>query len=120
MRGREIVSTLEKRRSDEHRFVKWWRKENDFADYDLIERFMDNTASSEEIDGLDLLTMDEMWQELKRIGGGRINLIRDRSGDVVEWERLDEKGKHMDVCVYTPETIMEIFDAETRGNPICS
>lgn len=116
MRGREILKTVEQLRNDEHCFVKWWRKENDFADYDLIDRFAATAAPSEEIDGLDLLTLDEMWNEVKRIGGNRIKLVHELKGDTVEWDHL---GK-TEVCVYTPETVLHIFDAETRGNPICS
>ena len=36
MRGREIVAALNERRTEQHCFVKWWRKEEDFLDYDLI------------------------------------------------------------------------------------
>ncbi len=116
MRGREIYSRLDKIRTDEHRFVKWWRKENDFLDYDLIDRFVNNASTSEEIDGFELLTMDEMWNEVKRVGGSRVKLLRDSKGDLVEWLH---KG-NTERCVYTPETVMQIFDVETKGNPICS
>lgn len=118
MRGREIYSTLEKLRTDEHRFVKWWRKENDFLDYDLIDRFVKNADSSEEIDGLDLLTSEEMWQEVKRVCGSRINLRHETKGDLVEWIHEGKSGRQTEVCVYTPETVMHIYDVETRGNPI--
>lgn len=123
MRGLEIYSRLEKIRTDEHRFVKWWRKENDFLDYDLIDRFVDNASTSEEIDGLELLTMDEMWNEVKRVStvsGSRVTLLHDSKGDMVEWLHKGKNGLHTEVCVYTPETIMQIFDVETKGNPICS
>jgi hypothetical protein len=118
MRGREIYSTLSSLRTDEHRFVNWWRKENDFLDYDLIDRFIDNAETSEEIDGFSLLTMEEMWDEVKRIGGNRVNVLHDAKGDQVEWLHSDKSGLHKEVCVYTPETVMHIFDVETRGNPV--
>lgn len=118
MRGREIYSTLEGQRTSEHRFVKWWRKENDFLDYDLIERFVANAETSEEIDGFDLLTMDEMWDEVKRTCGSRVKLVREAKGDHLEWEHVGKDGKQKEVCVFTPETLMHIFDVETRGNPV--
>jgi len=120
MRGREIYSMLEQQRTKEHRFVKWWRKENDFLDYDLIDRFVANADTSEEIDGFDLLTMDEMWDAVKRIAGPRIRLVHEAKADLVEWEHAGKNGRHREVCIYTPETVMHIFDVETRGNPICS
>ena len=35
MRGREIITALDHRRNENHCFVKWWRKEADFLDFDL-------------------------------------------------------------------------------------
>ena len=118
MKGSEIFTVLKERRNDDHRFVKWWRKEEDFLDYDLIDRFENSLSSSEEIGGVDLLTMDEMWNELKRVGGTRVKLIHDTSGDKVEWVHQGKTGAHKEVCVYCPETLLTIYDVETRGNPV--
>lgn len=118
MTGREILNMLKERRTDDHCFVKWWRKEEDFLDFDLLDRFENNLSSSEEIGGVDLLTMDEMWDELKRIGGERVNLVRDKAGDTVEWVHEGKQGVHKEVCIYCPETLLTIYDVETRGNPV--
>lgn len=118
MKGYEIYSAVEKLKTDDHCFVKWWRKENDFLDYDLIDRFVKNAETSEEIGGFDLLTLDEMWDEVKRVSGTRVKLLRESKGDTVEWVHTGKTGTHTEVCVYCPETLMNIFDVETRGNPI--
>jgi hypothetical protein len=118
MKGREIFSKIEQLKTAEHRFVKWWRKENDFLDYDLINRYLDNLGSSEEIEGFDLLTLDEMWDEVMRVCGSRVRLERDRKGDLVEWTHSGANGTKTEVCVYTPETVMKIYDVETKGNPV--
>ncbi len=120
MRGREIIATLNERKSDEHRFVKWWRKEEDFLDYDLLDRFVENTGGTDEIGGIDLLTMDDMWNEVRRIGGSRVKLVHDPSGDKVMWSHKGKTGVRTNVCTFTPETLMEIYDVETRGNPVDS
>lgn len=120
MRGREIIATLNERRSGEHRFVKWWRKESDFLDYDLVDRFVDNSGGIEEIGGIDLLTMEDMWNEVKRVGGTRVELLHDADGDKVKWTHSGKTGVRTNVCMYTPETLMEIFDVETKGNPVDS
>jgi hypothetical protein len=120
MRGREIVAALNERRTEKHCFVKWWRKEEDFLDYDLIDRFVENTGGTEEIGGIDLLTMDEMWNEVRRIGGTRVTLLHNENGDRVEWVHEGKTGLRTNVCAFTPETLMEIFDVETRGNPVDS
>lgn len=120
MRGPEIIKALDTRRNDNHHFVKWWRKEEDFLDYDLIDRFVDNVSSGEEIGGLDLLTMDDMWHEIERVCGTRVGRVLDASGDRVEWLHHGKAGATSHVCAYTPEALMEIFDIETRGNPVDS
>ena len=118
MRESEILKMIEERRNENHHFVKWWRKEDDFFDYDLIERFKENAGSNKELGGIDLLTMDDMWNELKRIAGARVKLMHDTSGQSVEWVHTGKAGTKTQVCTYTPETLMTIFDVETKGNPV--
>lgn len=120
MRGWEIENVLKERKTLDHQFVKWWRKEEDFLDYDLIDRFLKNLSATEEIGGVDLLTMDDMWNELKRVGGTRVKLLHDKSGDQVEWVHEGKAGVKKEVCVYCPETLLTIYDVETRGNPVDS
>jgi len=120
MRGREIIAAIKERQSEEHRFVKWWRKEEDFLDYDLIDRFVENTGGSEEIGGVDLLTMDDMWDEVRRVGGTRVTLLHDADGDKVKWVHSGKTGVRTNVCAFTPDTLMEIYDIETKGNPVDS
>ena len=38
MLGREIERMLKADTSGHYQFVKWWRKENDFLDYDLVDK----------------------------------------------------------------------------------
>ena len=120
MRAHDIIKTLEERRDANYRFVKCWRKEEDFLDYDLIDRFLENTKGTEEFGGIDLLTMDDMWNEVRRIGGTRVKLLHDKNGDKVEWVHKGKTGLKTNVCAFTPETLMEIFDVETKGNPVDS
>jgi hypothetical protein len=114
----EILKTIGERRNENHRFVKWWRNESDFLDYDLIEKFVEDAGSNKELGGFDLLTMDDMWNELKRIAGTRVKLVHDATGDNVEWVYQAKSGTKIQVCAYTPETLMTIFDVETKGNPV--
>ena len=102
------------------RFVKWWRKEEDFLDYDLLDRFMTNSSEEEEIGGIELLTMDDMWHEVERVSGTRVKLVHTGSRDRVEWVHKGKSGIHAEVCDYTPETLMTIYDVETGGNPVDS
>ena len=120
MRGHDAVVTLNERRTDKHFFVKWWRKEEDFLDYDLIDRFVENTRGTEEIGGIDLLTMDDMWNEVRRVGGSRVTLLHGTGGDSVEWVHKGKSGIRKNTCAFTPETLMQIFDIETKGNAVDS
>jgi hypothetical protein len=120
VRGREILETLDKRQAENHRFVKWWRKEEDFLDYDLIDRFRAESSENEEIGGIELLTMDDMWREVERVVGGRVKLVQMKTGRSVEWAHKGKDGLRTEVCAFTPETLLTIFDAETRGNPVDS
>jgi hypothetical protein len=120
MKGHDIIKTLNEQRTEKHCFVKWWRKEEDFLDYDLIDRFVENTGGTEEIGGIDLLTMDDMWNEVRRIGGPRVTLLHNENGDRVEWVYKGKTGLHTNSCAFTPETLMQIYDVETRGNPVDS
>lgn len=118
MKEYEMLKMIEERRNENHRFVKLWRKENDFVDYDLLESFIENAGSNKELGGIELLTMDEMWNELKRLAGTRVKLVQDNTGDKVEWVHQGKSGTKTQVCDYTPETLMTIFDVETKGNPV--
>lgn len=120
MRGRDIITRLNELRSDEHIFIKWWRKEEDFLDFDLIDRFVEGVGGSEEIGGIELLTMDDMWNEVSRVGGTRVIRLHDGNGDKVTWIHEGKAGLKSNVCPYTPETLMEIYDVETKGNPVDS
>ena len=99
MKKKEIEKILKAEMSKNPCFIKWCRKENDFLDYDLIDRFMAQLSSNEEFEGVELMTMDEMWQEVQRTCGTRVKLVHEKSGDKVEWEHLGKTGMHKEVCV---------------------
>jgi len=120
MKGTDIRKVLDNQLNADHRFVKWWRKENDFLDYDLVDRFVKNTPASVEIGGLDLLTMDDMWNEVKRVGGNRVKLLHEPSGDKIAWEVKGKKRPRTKICKYTPQALMTIFDKESNCNPVDS
>ncbi|KAB0668700.1 hypothetical protein F6V30_15285 [Oryzomonas sagensis] len=120
MKGREILATVRERATTDHCFVKWWRKEEDFLDYELLDRFLEHATESEEIGGLQLLTMNEMRDEVKRVGGTRVKFIHEASGDKIEWVHRAKEGVRTHICAYTPEALMTIFDVETHGNAVDS
>jgi hypothetical protein len=114
----EMLKIIEEQRNENHHFVKLWRKENDFVDFELIERFKEEAGSNMDMGGIELLTMEDMWNEVKRLVGTRVKLIHDVTGDNVEWVHEGKTGTVTNICGYTPETLMTIFDVETKGNPV--
>ncbi|SNB45304.1 hypothetical protein [Geobacter sp. DSM 9736] len=119
MKGYEITRELRERRTGNDQFIKWWRKENDFLDYDLIDRFTTNFRDSEEIYGFDLLDTEEMWNEVKKICGNRVTRITRDGSDYLSWQP-PRPGKQRQECLFTPQSLINIFDAETKGNPVDS
>ncbi|MBT1073341.1 hypothetical protein [Pelotalea chapellei] len=119
MTERDAVQLIEERRTKNHCFVKWWRNEEDFLDYELIDHFVENAGQGREIAGFEMLTMDEMWNELKRMGA-RVRLLEHPEGSKIEWLHEGRSGVSTKVCDYLPQSLMAIFDVETRGNPVDS
>ena len=118
MKGYEITRELKERRSGSDTFIKWWRKENDFLDYDLIDRYVSNFKDSEEISGFELLSFDDMWHEVKRICGDRITRTGSDGSEQISWQ--PPGGKQVQECPFTPQSLINIYDRETKGNPVDS
>ena len=118
MTGRDVLKKIKEGRAEDHLFIKWNRKENDFADFDLIDRFVENLSGSEEFETVDFLTSDEMWRELKRVSGERVRINKTKTGDYVEWQHNGKNGETTQCCQFTADTLMTIFDVETRGDAI--
>jgi hypothetical protein len=115
MKGYEIIKQIKEQRMPDHLFIKWWRKENDFLDYDLLDRFVNNYDDSHEISGFELLGIEPMWQELQRICGDRVAKTKKDGAELLAWER--ETGERQE-CMFTPQSLITVFDVETKGNPV--
>ncbi len=61
MKSRQIIQDLEKGKLEGKEFIKWWRKENDFVDYELVDNYLKNSKTEHEIENYELLNMEEMW-----------------------------------------------------------
>jgi hypothetical protein len=113
MTGREIVEQINAQRSAEDAFIKWWRREEDWLDYDLIDRFVANVQEDETIDGFELVGVDEIWEELRRLSGKRVEKVKRGGEELLIWQR--ENGEKRE-CLFTPQNLLDLFDAETGGN----
>ena len=115
MTGKEVMQQIAETRSGDHQFIKWWRKEEDWLDFDVIDTFVVNTRDDEEIGGFTLLGAKEMWDYLEKVAPGRVTKTQMGGNDLIAWRK--KSGEELQ-CAYTPQALIDIFDAETQGNYI--
>ena len=120
MTGYEIRKDLRHARGGERCFIKWWRKENDFVDYELVDTFLANLKPEHEFAGFELLTAEQMWEELHRREPRRVMLGHRRGETVIRWQHMAEDGTmREDILPFDPRAIMTVFDGETHGDTLC-
>jgi len=117
MNSEEIRAEINRRKSESTRFIRWWRKENDFVDFELLNKFLDRLGHSEEFAGFELLDTEEMWQALMKACPSCARRENRSRGAVIVWQAEGGRGDTVELP-YTAESIMTIFDAETRGNTL--
>ncbi len=120
MRGSEILRAIDSRPLTGQEFIRWWRRENDFADYELIDDFRERVDGTQEFEGFELLDLEGMWKELVRLSPDPLSRQkRTKGGDVIIWKHRDADGRMTEeTCPFNAETVMKIFDAETRGDTL--
>ena len=119
MTGGEILGRLETERQNQHKFIKWWRIENDFADFELIDTFVGGVDKNQVFAGYELLDMEQMWNLLKTRAPARVNREERNHADVIVWEHHTKKGEvKEEICPFIPKSLMTIMEVETRGNVI--
>jgi len=119
MTGREIEKEIRAGRTSNQLFVKWWRKENDFIDCELVDTFLASVGSGDEFEGYELLTMDQMWEALKGFDPKGVSRGEKEGQEVIYWEQTLADGTTKNrICPYTPDSLISIYDAVTKGNPV--
>jgi hypothetical protein len=120
MQGYELVKKIERERGShpERVFIKWWRKEEDFVDFDLVERFLANLDYSAELGGYDLIDQDEMWRTIEARCRGRVSKVQRDGHWVLLWTPPKNAEVEERLAEYpnTPESMLKILDAETNYN----
>lgn len=118
MKGTEIAREIEQRQDASLCFIRWFRKENDFVDYELTERFLRDANVEKEYAGYELLNIEQMWQRVKNLDPKHLHReTRTRGGEVIVWERPEVEGPgRTQTCPFIPDSLMTIFNVLTRGN----
>ena len=121
MQGYELVKKIEKERTEhpENVFIKWWRKEEDWIDFDLVSRFLENLDYGSEFGGFDLIGLDEMWGAIEKRCEGRASKVQREDGQWV-LHYTAPKGVEVEESLpeypYSPESLLKILDMETNFN----
>jgi hypothetical protein len=121
MQGYELVKKIEKEKEKHPKnvFIKWWRKEEDFIDFDLLARFLENLNYGADIGGFELIDQDEMWRTLEIRCKGRASRVQRDNGEYLllwtppEGAEVEEK---LQEYPYTPESLLKILDIESDYN----
>ena len=120
MQGYQLVKKIQTERSShpEQVFIKWWRKEEDFVDFDLVSRFLENLDYGAEIEGFEMIDQHEMWEIIESRCKGRISKVKRDGRWVLLW--TPPKGAELDDKLpeypYTPEALLKILDIESNYN----
>lgn len=117
MEGPKVLQEVDRQRAPTHTFIKWWRREHDFLNFELLERFEEEIRDDriKWLEGFELLDTEEMWRELKDRFPERVFREKRTKGEFLVWHRKEGETRE---CFFTPENIMTVFDVETRGNVI--
>lgn len=119
MTGKELLQQVEQQKKESHCFIKWWRKENDFVDIELMDMFCDSVKEDEQFGGFELLDMEQLWRIVEKQCQGRVRREVQNWNEIIVWERMDKTGAKRSIqCFFAPEFLAQVFDVETRGNYI--
>lgn len=120
MQGHELLKRIQRDRNahPERVFIKWWRKEEDFIDFDLVARFMETLNYGSEIGGYELIDQDEMWRVIESRCGDRVSKVQRDGRWVVLWSppKGAEVEERLPEYPNTPETLLKIVDVESNYN----
>ncbi|HKI51508.1 MAG TPA: hypothetical protein VJ995_05495 [Geothermobacteraceae bacterium] len=118
MTGEEIRTAINLQLDNDTQFIKWWRKENDFVDYELIDKFLGRLEEGQTFSGFELLDLDQMLEVMQRWPSVRVTLEHRTHGDFIHWEHQEHGRATVEELPYSAASLMHIFDRETRGDTI--
>jgi hypothetical protein len=122
MQGYELVKEIEKvsKAHPDRIFIKWWRKEEDFIDFDLVSRFLENLNYASNIDGFELIDQEEMWKTVESRSKGKVSKVQRNGNWMLLWSPpegadVEDRVKCTE-CAYSPDMLLKILDAITNDN----
>jgi hypothetical protein len=121
MQGYELVKRVQKERTKHPNniFIKWWRKEEDWIDFDLVSRFVETLNYGDDFGGFALIDEAEMWRTLEQRCGSRLSKVQREGKWVLLYKppkgaEIEEKLPPEFPC--NPDSMLKILDIETGGD----
>ena len=111
MTGNEVLKQIKAENDPTRCFIKWWRKDNDFVDFELVNIFIEKVKPSDIFDGFELLSLEQMWNILTDLDPDKLTRTRKGDNEVIEWVWTDKEGKEKaNTYPFTPEVVMSILN----------
>jgi hypothetical protein len=121
MKGYDLEKRIQKERQKhpDNIFIKTWRKEEDWIDFDLVARFLETLDYSQDFGGFSLIDEQEMWQTLQNRCGSRLSKVQREGKWVLQYK--PPKGAEIEEKLppefpYSPDSLLRILEVETQGN----
>jgi hypothetical protein len=112
----DFLKVIEQGKKEGKEFIKWWRKENDFVDFELIDRYLQTEDARHDFENFDLLDIEEMWEILKEQVPGELYHRVATKSDTIEWQRIGKDGeKHTYVCHLMPTRLCRFSMQKPKG-----
>ena len=97
-------------------FVKCWRKEDDFSDYEEIDVFLENLDPHHEFEGVELLNMEQMWEVIHRMNPKHLSRGMQSGEDVILWERPNKEGAKKGKWTFLTDVVYLDLDHSQNKN----
>jgi hypothetical protein len=113
MTGKEVLNQIATNRNPEHSFIKWWRKSDDFIDFELIDIFKNKISPDETLDGFELLDIENMWNIFINLNPDNLRREKNQDGEFIQWLWSDKNGNEMrSNYPFTPQGLKTLIDAD--------
>lgn len=113
MTGSEVLEQMRAQRNANHCCIKWWRKEKDFVDFELIDSFVKQVKPDDIIDGFKLLDLEQMWEALLDLDPDKLVRVKKGDQELIEWVWHDKAGmEQTSIYPFTPQGIITILNDE--------
>lgn len=113
MKGEEIARKIAEGKKNGAQFISWWRREQDWLEFELIDNFLRDVKPDEEIEGYSLVGMDGALEHVRNLAGDRVKIREGDTGTYIFWRRPN--GREL-TCPLTADSVIRIIDVESRGN----